>query len=222
MDPVNDGAAGPGEHDFAVTGSRLVYDGAIVALRVDDVAMPDGSGARREVVEHHAAVVIVAVDDSDRVTLVHQYRHPLGRRLWELPAGLMDVDGEPAVDCARRELVEEAGLTARRWSVLADLASSPGFTDETLRVYLAEGLEATGRPDAADEEADLVVTSVPLAEAVRMVLAGEIINAPAATGILALSAVRSGGGEPRAIDADAANESMPTAFAERVRARSAQ
>lgn len=205
------------EHRFTVEGSRLVYDGAIVALRVDEVAMPGGGTAHREVVEHHSAVVIAAVDDDDAITLIRQYRHPLGRRIWELPAGLMDVAGEAALDGARRELVEEAGLRARRWSVLADLAASPGFTDELLRVYLAEGLERVQRPPAEDEEADLEIRSVPLPEAVAMVFAGEIVNASAVAGVLAAAAVRSGSARPR--PADAPLPMTATAFADRVRER---
>ncbi|GAA4813101.1 NUDIX domain-containing protein [Tomitella cavernea] len=213
----DDGAADADRHEFAVAGSATVYDGAIVALRVDEVEMPGGGTARREVVEHHAAVVIAAVDDDDRITLIRQYRHPLGRRIWELPAGLMDVAGEAALTGAQRELHEEAGLTASRWSVLVDLAASPGFTDETLRVYLAEGITDVGRPEAHDEEADLQVRSVPLGEAVAMVFAGEIVNAAAVAGILAVSAVRAGHGQSRT------PESPPPvaaeAFAARARSR---
>lgn len=212
------GSAADGRHEFAVTGSELVYDGAVVALRVDEVAMPGGGAARREVVEHHAAVVIAAVDEDDRIVLIRQYRHPLGARIWELPAGLMDVAGEPAVEGARRELVEEAGLEASHWSVLADLAASPGFTDETLRVYLAEGLRRVDRPQAHDEEADLEVSAVPLAEAVAMVFAGEIVNAAAVAGILAVSAARSGAGRPRPVDSPLPSVTS-TAFESRVRGR---
>lgn len=212
------GSAAGGGHEFTVTGSELVYDGAIVALRVDDVAMPGGATARREVVEHRAAAVIAAVDEHDRIVLIRQYRHPLGARIWELPAGLMDVEGETAVAGAQRELVEEAGLEAARWSVLADLAASPGFTDETLRVYLAEGLTRVDRPEAHDEEADLDVRTVPLADAVSMVFAGEIVNAAAVAGILAVSAARSGAGRPRPVGSPPSVRS--TAFDARVRGRS--
>ncbi|QDQ97308.1 NUDIX domain-containing protein [Tomitella fengzijianii] len=197
---ADDGAEDRERHEFSVEGSETVYDGAIVALRVDEVAMPGGTTARREVVEHHAAVVIAAVDEDDRITLIRQYRHPLGRRIWELPAGLMDVTGEAALAGAQRELHEEAGLRAARWSVLVDLAASPGFTDETLRVYLAEGLTDAGRPEAQDEEADLEVRAVALSEAVAMVFTGEIVNAAAVAGILAVSAVRAGHGRTRKVD----------------------
>ncbi|HVV09983.1 NUDIX hydrolase, partial [Amycolatopsis sp.] len=155
----------PGTHDFAVVSTEDVHIGRVVALRVDDVRMPGGAVARREVVEHMGAVVIAAVDDDERITLIHQYRHPLRRRIWELPAGLLDEDGESPVDAARRELVEEAGLSAQRWETLVDVAASPGFTDEVVRVFLARGVSEVERAhlDEDDEEADLVVHKVPLA-----------------------------------------------------------
>lgn len=205
-------------HEFVVTGSETLYSGAIVALRVDTVAMPGGRAAKREIVEHHGAVVVLALDDDDRVVLIRQYRHPLGMRIWELPAGLLDVDGEDPVLGAGRELAEEVGLAAERWSVLVDIAASPGFTDETLRVYLAEGLSEVARPAPEDEEADIEIHRVPLAEAVAMTLSGEIINGAAVSGILALAAVRSGAGTARAVDTPMAFTSR--AFAERRRVQS--
>ncbi len=192
-----------GAHDFSVAGSEDVYVGTILALRADEVDMPGGRRARREVVEHYGAVAVLALDEDDQVTLIHQYRYPLGRRLWELPAGLLDVDAESAVQGARRELAEEVGLDADEWSVLVDVASSPGFTDESVRVFLARQLRAVDRPPAtADEEADLTVTSVPLDEAVAMVFEGEIVNAPAVSGLLAARAVRDGSHRPRAVAAE--------------------
>jgi 8-oxo-dGDP phosphatase len=173
-------------HAFDVVSSRDVYQGKVLALRVDEVRMPGGRTAVREVVEHPGAVAVAAVDDDQRLAMIHQYRHPLGRRLWELPAGLLDVSGEDPALTARRELAEEAGLAARDWSVLVDVAASPGFTDEVVRVFLARGLSDASRLlDTADEEADLVVQWFPLDEAVRMALAGEVVNAAAVAGVLA-------------------------------------
>src|SRR5690606_38619653 len=102
----------------------------------------------------------VALDDQDNVVLVHQYRHALGRRLWELPAGLLDEYGEPPQSTAARELVEEAGLTAAEWAVLVDVDSAPGFSDESVRIYLVTGLTEVQRPEATHEEADMTVTRV--------------------------------------------------------------
>ncbi|HEY0638427.1 MAG TPA: NUDIX hydrolase [Pseudonocardiaceae bacterium] len=189
-------------HSFDTLSSRTAYAGRIMALRVDEVSMPGGRSAVREVVEHPGAVAVVALDADGHVVLIHQYRHPLGRRLWELPAGLLDVSGEDPALTAARELAEETGLAATAWSVLVDVAASPGFTDESVRVFLAGGLSEVGRPaDTGDEEADLQIRRFPLAEAVRMVLAGEIVNAASVGGILAADAVVAGRATARPVDA---------------------
>jgi 8-oxo-dGTP pyrophosphatase MutT (NUDIX family) len=203
----------PGEHEFTVASSRDVHIGRVVGLRIDDVVMPGGNTAVREVIEHLGAVAIVTLDEDQRITLIHQYRHPMGHRLWELPAGLIDHLGEDPVGTARRELVEEVGLAAEDWVTLVDVAASPGFTDEVVRVFLARGLSDVERDVLGDEEADLVVRKVPLAEAVRMALAGELVNGAAVSGVLAAQAVVSGVAEPR--PADAPWEDRPTAFARR-------
>jgi 8-oxo-dGDP phosphatase len=177
------------EHEFETVSSETLYVGKIFALRADEVRMPGGNLARREVVEHFGAVAVLAMDDDKNIVPVYQYRHPLGRRLWELPAGLLDLGGEPPHITAARELKEEAGLAAADWRVLVDLDSTPGFSDESVRVYLATGLTDVGRPDEAhDEEADLTLRWFPLDDAVRMALSGEIANAIAVAGILAARA----------------------------------
>ena len=131
---------------FTVVDSRRVFDGKVASVRVDRVRMPQGTVAAREVVEHDRAVAVVAIDEDNRVVLVEQYRHPFRRRLWELPAGLMDVADEPPLVTAQRELVEETGIAAASWAVLVDIASSPGFTDEAVRIFLARKLSDAGRP----------------------------------------------------------------------------
>jgi ADP-ribose pyrophosphatase len=200
------------EHEFETVNSETLYVGKIFALRVDEVRMPHGNIAKREVVEHYGAVAVVALDKDNNVMLVYQYRHPLGRRLWELPAGLLDVDGEPPHITAARELKEEAGLAATEWKTLIDLDSAPGFSDESVRVYLATGLTDVGRPDAHDEEADLTLRWFPLDEAVRMVLDGQIVNSLAVGGILAANTVTDPA-ELRPVDAPWIDR--PTAFARR-------
>ncbi|WP_344679752.1 NUDIX hydrolase [Saccharopolyspora taberi] len=203
-----------GEHEFATLDRSDVYVGKILALRADEVSMPGGGQARREVVEHLGAVAVVALDDDDQVVLIHQYRYPLGRRLWELPAGLLDVAGEEPLRTAQRELEEEAGLVAAEWSVLVDIASSPGFTDQCERVFLARSLSEVERPAAVgDEEADLVIDRVPLTKAIRMVFAGEIINAPAVAGLLAAQEAVSRPAVTRPADAEWPDR--PTRFASR-------
>lgn len=200
------------DHEFDTVESDTVYVGNIFALRADEVRMPGGTTARREVVEHFGAVAIVALDDDENVVLVHQYRHPVGRRLWELPAGLLDVPNEDAQPAAARELVEEAGLTATEWHTLVDVISAPGFSDESVRVFLATGLTDVGRPDAEHEEADLTVVRVPLREAVARVLSGDIVNSLAVAGILAAHAM---GDASDLRPADAAWLDRPRRFAAR-------
>lgn len=202
-----------GEHVFETTSSETLYTGKIFALRRDRVRMPGGKDVVREVVEHFGAVAIVAMDDDNKIPLVYQYRHALGRRLWELPAGLLDVDGEPAHLTAARELKEEAGLQAATWQVLVDLDSTPGFSDESVRVYLATGLTEIDRPEAHDEEADMTVRWYPLADAAHQVLSGEIVNAIAVAGILAAQAVATGFSQARPVDSPW--QDKPKAFAAR-------
>lgn len=201
------------EHDFATVSSETLYVGKIFALRADEVDMPGGKTARREVVEHYGAVAIVAMDESNNVAMVYQYRHAVGERLWELPAGLLDIGGEPPQLTAARELEEEAGLRARDWSVLVDVVSAPGFSDESVRIYLATGLTDIGRPEAHDEEADLRLEWFPLADAVKMVLSGEIVNSLAVAGILAARTIDRDVQSLRPVDAPW--PLRPTAFAAR-------
>ncbi|MBV9515334.1 MAG: NUDIX hydrolase [Mycobacteriaceae bacterium] len=201
------------EHVFETVSSETVYQGSILALRVDQVRMPGGGTAKREVVEHHGAVAVAAVDTDRRVAMVYQYRHPLGRRLWELPAGLLDTPGEDPLTTAKRELQEESGLAGTDWRVLLDTASSPGFSDESVRTYLATGLSQVERPQAEDEEADLTVHWFGLHDAAAMVLAGEIVNASAAAGVLAAYAAVIDGKPTRPVDAPWPDR--PTTFARR-------
>ncbi len=205
------------EHVFETTSSETLHTGKIFALRKDDVRMPGGKIVTREVVEHYGAVAIVAIDDDGRIPMVYQYRHPFRRRLWELPAGLLDVNGEAPHLTAARELREEAGLQAQTWQVLVDLDSTPGFSDESVRVYLATDLTHIDQPEAHDEEADMTLQWYPLAEAVSRVFSGEIVNALAVAGILAAYAVRNGLAQPRPVDTPWVDKSK--AFAARQVAR---
>ncbi|MGJ9424939.1 NUDIX domain-containing protein [Nesterenkonia halotolerans] len=149
---------------------------------------------------HLSAVAVIAVDEQDRVLLIRQYRHPLRQNMWEVPAGLLDTEGESMLDAAARELHEEADISAETWHTLADFTTTPGASNEAIRIYLAEGISATPEEDQHEregEEAEIVKTWLPLAEAVRAVLAGQIHNPSAVTGILALHALRTGAGELR-------------------------
>ncbi len=190
-------ASGATSELFSVVGSRREFQGRIARVRVDTVVMPGGKTAEREVVEHDMAVAVVAMEDDGRVVLIEQYRHPLRRRLWELPAGLLDVEGELPQPAAARELAEETGLHAGTWSTLIDVAGSPGFCNEIVRVFLATDLTDIGRQgEITDEEADLRVVLVPLADALAGVLQGKVVNAATVAGLLAAHVALSGGDAP--------------------------
>jgi len=138
-----------------VVASRIVHRGRVVTVRVDDVRLSDGQIVVREVVDHPGAVVIAALDVHGDVTLVRQYRHAVGGRLLELPAGTVE-PGEEPLQTAMRELREEAGLVARRWDRLGTFFSSPGFLREEMHAFLARDL----RPVAAEPESDEDITLV--------------------------------------------------------------
>ena len=190
---------------WPVVSSAERYRGKIINVRSDTIRSPDGNTAEREVVEHTGAVGVLALDESRRVLMIRQYRHPVGRLLWELPAGLRDVAGEPVLQTARRELLEETGYRAARWNVLVDYFTSPGIITERLRLFLARGLELVPEAEREfvpqNEEAHLLVDWVPLEEAVSLVLAGELHNSVAVVGILAAhTASADGFGSLRAAD----------------------
>ncbi|AZA11360.1 NUDIX domain-containing protein [Corynebacterium gerontici] len=188
------------QHEFEVLESELLVDAPILALRRDYVRMPGGTAAHREIVEHFGAVAIVVINDADEVALIRQYRHSVGQRLWELPAGLLDVAQEDPLECAKRELFEEAGLHAREWALLSDIVTSPGFAEESIRIFIARGLTEQSRPEAEHEEAELELSWCPLDQAVSKALSGEIVNATAVAGILGVYAMRSGSSAPRLPD----------------------
>lgn len=149
--------------------------------------------ARRDVLIHPGAVVVLALDDTDRVLLIRQYRHPVGRYLFEPPAGLMDTVDETGWETAVRELAEEAGYRAQHWHVLLDIYLSPGGMSEAIRIFLARGLTPIpdGRQHTGEaEEAHLPRAWVDLDEAEALVLGGSLGSPSAAAGILAASAAR--------------------------------
>jgi 8-oxo-dGDP phosphatase len=192
-------AAGPRDEAqcWPVASSAELARGRLLTLRRDDVRMPDGSQAGREFIEHPGSVAVVALDEADRILLIRQYRHPAGALLWEIPAGLRDVSGEPAWTTAERELLEETGYRAADWRVLADFFSSPGCSTEKLRIFLARGLTEVPAGQQhyvrEHEEAFLAVAWVPLEEAVRRFLAGDLHNGAAGVGILSAYAARQDG-----------------------------
>jgi ADP-ribose pyrophosphatase len=181
---------------YDVLSSELVFhSGRVIDVCTDVVAMPPGPPATRDVVVHPGAVGIVALDEQERVLLIQQYRHPVGQRLWEPPAGLLDVEGENPLAAARRELYEEAHLQAGRWDVLLDAFTTPGMTNEAVRVYLARDVRAAdgARHEGAHEEQDMPVRWVRLDVAVDAILAGHLHNPMAVMGLLAAARARESG-----------------------------
>ena len=177
---------------WKVFDSRTAYEGGVVSVRVDEVAMPGSLVAKRDVLVHPGSVGVLVLDDTGdtpQVLVLRQYRHPVQRRLWELPAGLLD-DNESALAAARRELAEEAHLQARDWRVLLDAYTSPGISDEAVRIYLARDVRAADghRRAAVHEEADMELRWVPLADLVAGVLGGRLHNPLMVMGALALQA----------------------------------
>ncbi len=174
--------------EYKVEQTHERFHGAIFDVVSDELVMPDGNTAVRDYVRHGGAVAVVALDSDEGVMLVRQYRHAVREVLWELPAGLLDVAGEDPVVAAARELAEEAGLVAARWEPLVAVYTSPGLSNEIIRIFLAEELSPTGADYAYTrefEEAHLTTHMVPLADAVAMVDRGEITNGPSALGLLA-------------------------------------
>ncbi|MEV8123728.1 NUDIX hydrolase [Streptomyces sp. NPDC085944] len=182
--------------EWEIRGSQTPFRGKKTSVRTDDVVMPDGSVVSRDYQVHPGSVAVLALDEEGRVLVLKQYRHPVREKLWEIPAGLLDVPGENPLHAAQRELYEEAHVKAEHWRVLTDVYTTPGGCDEAVRIFLARGLsEAAGeRFEVEDEEADMELTRVPVADLVRGVLAGELHNNCLVVGVLSLVAAEHGDG----------------------------
>lgn len=179
-----------------VRSSQVRFEGRVWDVVTDRVDLGAAGDVVRDYVRHPGAVGVLALDEQGRVPLVHQYRHPVGMTLWELPAGLLDVDGEPPLDAARRELAEEADLRAGRWHTLIDWLLSPGGTSEAFRCYLARGLSPVLEAELHSrqgEEQGMELRWVDLDEACTGVLAGRLHNPSLVVGVLAACAARDAG-----------------------------
>lgn len=181
---------------WEVRESKVRFTARVISVRTDMVAMPGDDVAARDYVVHPGSVAVLALREG-RVLMIRQYRHPVRLLLWELPAGIRDVPGEPLVDCAARELAEEAGYRAQTWHTLLDIHTSPGMSDERIRIFLARDLEMIPEEENGyvhqHEEIDMPVVWVPLDEAVDKALSGMIHNSPAIAGILAAYAASADG-----------------------------
>lgn len=191
--------------EWPVTGTAAPFTGKVTGVRTDAVTMPDGTTVNRDYQTHPGSVAVLALDDEEQVIILRQYRHPVRHRLWEIPAGLLDVPGEHPLRAAQRELYEEAHCKAGDWRVLADVYTTPGGSDEAVRVFLARDVATSEgkRFAATGEEADMEVARVPLEELVRRVLAGDLHNNCLVVGVLALRVALLGDGLETLRPADA-------------------
>ncbi|MET7937687.1 NUDIX hydrolase [Streptomyces sp. NPDC005322] len=182
--------------EWPVTATATPFTGNKTSVRTDEVVMPDGSRVTRDYQVHPGSVAVLALDEDGRVIVLRQYRHPVRHRLWEIPAGLLDIPGENPLHAAQRELYEEAHVKAEDWRVLVDVFTSPGGCDEAVRVFLAREISAVEgeRFEVSEEEADMEIARVPLEELVRGVLAGDLQNNALTVGVLAAHTARSGDG----------------------------
>ncbi len=171
--------------ELDVVDSDLVYEGRVWDVRSDTISYGDGEIVR-QYVDHPGASAIVALDEEQRVLLIQQYRHPIRLRDWEIPAGLLDVEGETPLQTAQRELVEEADLRAADWEPLLSIFTTPGGNDEVVHIFLARGLSPVGTAHAREaEEADIRIEWTPLQDAVTGVFEGRLRNGILALGLLA-------------------------------------
>ncbi|MCB5283409.1 MULTISPECIES: NUDIX hydrolase [Micrococcaceae] len=176
--------------------SSTVYQGRIWDVVSDSFQLnDDGDPLVRDYIDHPGAVAVLPMNDAGEVLLIKQYRHPVGMDLWEIPAGLLDVEGEDFLAGAARELAEEADLVAGQWYVLADFFNSPGSSSEAIRIYLARDLSDVPGHELhvrTDEEAEIELHWISLDDAVQAVLEGRLHNPSAVVGLLAAAAARAG------------------------------
>lgn len=170
---------------------NYIYEGRIIKLRVDEALLPNGTTARREVVEHNGGVCVAAVTDSDEILFVRQFRYPYGEVVLEIPAGKRDSKDEIPIECGKRELKEETGATADEFISLGELYPTPGYCGEIIWLFAAKGLHF-GETDP-DEDEFVEVEKIPFDKAVEMILNGEIKDAKTQTAILKLNELRRNG-----------------------------
>ncbi|NLZ92899.1 MAG: NUDIX hydrolase, partial [Firmicutes bacterium] len=170
------------EHNEKTISSQVIYQGKVVTLRVDKVALINGMTATREVIIHGGAAAVLAVNKDKEVYFVRQYRKAVEKELLEIPAGKLDPGEEPRA-CAERELAEETGLVAKEMRLLTAVYTSPGFASEKIYLYLATGLRETNNAQP-DEGELLTVQKIPLSSALQMVQSGEITDAKTCLALL--------------------------------------
>ncbi|HET9888511.1 MAG TPA: NUDIX hydrolase [bacterium] len=162
---------------------KTVYEGRMVNLIVEDVTLPNGVTTRLEFMTHPGASAVVPLHEDGSITILRQYRHAVGQYLWEVPAGKLDKKGEDPLACAKRELAEEAGLTANDWTKLGSIYTTPGFCDEIIHLYLARSLESVEQHLERDEVIE--VHRLTLAEALAKIPTEEIRDTKTVGALLA-------------------------------------
>ena len=163
---------------------RIIHRGRVFNLIRENVTLDNGSTTNMEFLEHPGAAAIVPVLDESRVLLLKQYRHALHRYIWEIPAGTLDPH-EEALNCARRELIEETGFSAESWKKLAEITPVPGYSNERIHIYLATGLQPAEQD--LDKDEIIHVHEIEFSEAMEMITRGEIQDAKSLTGLLLAS-----------------------------------
>lgn len=171
--------------------AEYLYKGKIINVRRDEIELPDGSPAFREVVEHPGGVCVAALTDNDEVLFVRQYRYPYSEVILEIPAGKRDSKDEDPLECGKRELREETGATAENYIFLGELYPTPGYCGEVIYMYAATNL-SFGEQDPDDDEF-LEVEKIPLQKAVQMIMSGEIKDAKTGIAILKLKLLKDNG-----------------------------
>lgn len=182
------------EQAWPVAKTESKYESPYISLSIDTIVDPQGEEHARAIVRPNGAVGVLAIDADDRLLLVEQYRHPVGLRMLEIPAGTLDVDGESALNAALRELAEEADVVAAEWTPMLDLHATPGYSAEHWQVFSATGLSAVPdleRTVRVAEEADMIQWWMPFDQAVEAVLAGRLTDSMTVSAILAAQVLRS-------------------------------
>ena len=164
-----------------VNRTTTVHSGRVFSLVTENVTLENGATVDMDLIRHPGAAAIVAITTDRKLKLVHQYRHAVGCRLWEIPAGTLE-PGETPRDCAARELAEEAGAAAEKWLVLGEITPVPGYSDERIHLFLATGLSP--EKQHLDRDEVLEVFDMPLASALDMVDTGEIVDGKTIAGLL--------------------------------------
>lgn len=180
----------PSASGYTVLSSKVAYESPFTTIRVDEVAMPDGTTSTREIAEHPSAVGAVVIDDDDHVVLLRQYRHSLRQHFLEIPAGKLDAGDEPPEEAMQRELAEEIEMRAGTLTTLLCYTNSAGWTTEQTTVYLATNTAHEPRPDGFEleaEEADMEVVRLPFDDAIDMVRSGDIVDSKTVIGLLAVA-----------------------------------